>query len=93
MNIEKAELIAINALTWTLQNPEYLSIFITNTEETKNIGLLEDYKELVTLIEWPEKIKKKIKNKIDLFFEYGEDLNKRFLSIKGLKVEKLNVIR
>jgi len=34
MNIEKAELIAINALTWTLQNPEYLSIFITNTGVT-----------------------------------------------------------
>ena len=34
MNIEKAELIAINALTWTLQNPEYLSMFISNTGAT-----------------------------------------------------------
>jgi tRNA threonylcarbamoyl adenosine modification protein YjeE len=66
---------------------------IKNTEEIKNIGLLENYKELVTLIEWPEKVKKKINHKIDLFFEYGEDLNKRFLTIKGLNKEKLNVIR
>ena len=33
-----------------------------------------------------------IKNKIDLFFEYGEDMNKRFLSIKGLSNENLNEI-
>jgi tRNA threonylcarbamoyladenosine biosynthesis protein TsaE len=66
---------------------------LTDSEEIKNIGLLENHKELVTLIEWPEKIVKKIDNKIDLFFEYGEDLNKRFLTIEGLKEKKLNVIK
>jgi len=66
---------------------------LTNNAETKNIGLFEDYKKILTLIEWPEKIENKIENKIDLFFEYGEDLNKRFLSIKGLKNERLNAIR
>ncbi len=66
---------------------------IINSEEIKNIGVLEDYEELVTLIEWPEKIKKKVNNKIDLFFEYGEDMDKRFLSIKGLDYKKLNAIR
>ena len=66
---------------------------LIDSEEAKNTGLLENYKELVTLIEWPEKIKKKIEHRIDLFFEYGEDLNKRFLSIKGLKKERLNGIR
>ena len=66
---------------------------LTDSEETKNIGLLENYKELVTLIEWPEKIKKKTSNKIDLFFSYGENLNKRFLTIKGLNKEKLNAIK
>ena len=66
---------------------------LIDNEELKNIGLFENHKELVTLIEWPEKIKKKIDHKIDLFFEYGEDLNKRFLTIKGLNNEKLNVIR
>ena len=62
---------------------------LTRSDETKNIGLLENKKEILTLIEWPEKID----NKIDLFFKYGEDMNKRFLSIKGLSNEKLNEIR
>ena len=65
---------------------------LIDIKELKNIGLFENYKEIVTLIEWPEKIKKKIDHKIDLFFEYGEDLNKRFLSIKGLNKEKQNAI-
>ena len=54
---------------------------------------MENQKEILTLIEWPEKINNKINNKIDLFFEYGEDMNKRFLSIKGLSNKKLNEIR
>ena len=66
---------------------------VANNEDIKSIGLLENYEELITLVEWPEKIKKKISHKIDLFFEYGEDLDKRFLSIKGLSEEKLNAIR
>jgi len=65
---------------------------LKSTDETKNIGLLENQKEILTLIEWPEKINNKIDNKIDLFFEYREGMNKRFLSIKGLSNEKLNEI-
>ena len=65
---------------------------LTSSDEIKNIGLLENQKEVVTLVEWPEKINDKINNKIDLFFEYSEDMNKRFLSIKGLSNEKLNEI-
>ena len=65
---------------------------LTRSDETKNIGLLENKKEILTLIEWPEKIDNKIDNKIDLFFKYGEDMSKRFLSIKGLSNEKLNEI-
>jgi tRNA threonylcarbamoyl adenosine modification protein YjeE len=65
---------------------------LTSSDETKNIGLLENQKEILTLIEWPEKINNKINNKIDLFFEYGQDMNKRFLSIKGLSKKKLNEI-
>ena len=65
---------------------------LKNSDETKNIGLLENQKEIITLIEWPEKIDNKIDNKIDLFFEYAEDMNKRFLSIKGLSKEKLNEV-
>ena len=65
---------------------------LTNSYETKNIGLFENQKEVLTLIEWPEKIDNKIDNKIDLFFEYGEDMNKRFLTIKGMSNKTLNEI-
>jgi len=91
----------VTSPTFNLVNEYDLGIFIIqhydlyrlkSSEETKNIGLLENQKEILTLIEWPEKINNKIDNKIDLFFEYGEDMNKRFLSIKGLGNEKLNEI-
>jgi len=65
---------------------------LTNSDETKNIGLLENQKEILTLIEWPEKINNEIDNKIDLFFKYGEDMQERSLSIKGLRNKKLNEI-
>ena len=92
----------VTSPTFNLVNEYDVGVFIiqhydlyrlTNINETKNIGLLEKQKEIVTLVEWPEKINDKINNKIDLFFEYGADMNKRFLSIKGLSNEKLNEIR
>jgi tRNA threonylcarbamoyladenosine biosynthesis protein TsaE len=91
----------VTSPTFNLVNEYDVGIFIiqhydlyrlTSIDETKNIGLLENQKEILTLIEWPEKINNKINGKIDLFFEYGEDMNKRFLSIKGLSNEKLNEI-
>ena len=91
----------VTSPTFNLVNEYDVGIFIiqhydlyrlTSNEETKNIGLLENQKEILTLVEWPEKINNKINNKIDLYFEYGEDMNKRFLSIKGLSNEKLNEI-
>ena len=66
---------------------------LTSSSETKNIGLFENYKEILTLVEWPEKIEKMIIDKIDLFFEYGENNEKRFLKIKGLSKEKIDEIR
>ena len=66
---------------------------LKNINETKNIGLLENYKEILTLVEWPERIEKKPINTIDLIFEYGEGVEKRFLTIYGLGKEKLNEIR
>ena len=61
---------------------------LTDYSEIKNIGLFENKEEIVTLIEWPEKIKETIDNKIDLFFEYNDDLNKRYLTIKRVKNKK-----
>jgi tRNA threonylcarbamoyl adenosine modification protein YjeE len=89
----------VTSPTFNLVNEYDVGVFIiqhydlyrlTNSDETKNIGLLENQKEILTLIEWPEKIDNKIENKIDLFFEYGEDMNKRFLTIKGISNKILN---
>ena len=66
---------------------------LKNINETKNIGLLENYKEILTLVEWPERIEKKPINIIDLIFEYDEGVEKRFLTIHGLGKEELNEIR
>ena len=91
----------VTSPTFNLVNEYDVGVFIiqhydlyrlTNSYETKNIGLLENQKEILTLIEWPEKIDDKIENKIDLFFEYGEEMNKRFLTIKGISNKPLNEI-
>ena len=50
--------------------------------DIKNIGLFEDVEKSIILIEWPELIKKKPKNRIDIFFKYTDDLNKRIINIK-----------
>ena len=55
---------------------------LKNETDIKNIGLFENSDRSIILIEWPELIKKKPLNRIDLFFEYSEDMNERFLNIK-----------
>ena len=70
---------------------EHYDLFrIKNINESKNIGLLESKEDVITLIEWPEKIVNKPKNTIDLRFEYDENLDKRFIIISGLEAKKLN---
>ena len=63
---------------------------LKHKNESKNIGLFENNSNVLTLIEWPEKIFKKPLNVIELFFEYQNNLQKRALSIKGLKINDLN---
>ena len=55
---------------------------LKNYDEVKNVGLSEDLEKSITLIEWPELIKNKPQNRLDLFFEYKEDYNERSLIIK-----------
>ena len=55
---------------------------LKNNKDIKNIGMFEHADQSITLIEWPELIKEKPLNRIDLFFKYTDDMNKRFLSIK-----------
>ena len=55
---------------------------LKNDNDIKNIGLFEDLEQTITLIEWPELIKEKPSNRIDLFFEYSENMIERSLIIK-----------
>ena len=55
---------------------------LKNDSDIKNIGLFEDLERTITLIEWPELIKEKPSNRIDLFFEYSENMIERSLIIK-----------
>ena len=95
--LNKINLTEVTSPTFNLVNEYDVGNFIiqhydlyrlTDYSEIKNIGLFENKEEIVTLIEWPEKIKETINNKIDLFFEYNDDLNKRYLRIKGVKNKK-----
>ena len=55
---------------------------LKNGRDIKNIGLFEDLERTITLIEWPELIKEKPANRIDLFLEYSENMIERSLIIK-----------
>lgn len=92
--LNKTNLTEVTSPTFNLVNEYDVGNFIiqhydlyrlTDYSEIKNIGLFENREEVVTLIEWPEKIKETIDSKIDLHFEYNDDLSKRYLTIKGVK--------
>ena len=57
---------------------------LKSPEEIKNLGLFEDNINTITLIEWPEMIKKKPENLIELIFKYEDDHKKRSVQIRGL---------
>ena len=57
---------------------------LKSAEEIKNLDLFEDSKNTITLIEWPQIIKEKPKNLVELVFEYGKDNKTRSVQIKGL---------
>ena len=59
---------------------------IKTIEDVKNLGLFEDNANSITLIEWPQIIKEKPRNLVELTFEYGKDHKKRYAKIKGLSL-------
>ena len=59
---------------------------IKNLDEIQNLGLFDNISNAITLVEWPQKIKPKPKNLIELNFDYGNDYKKRIVQIKGLNL-------
>ena len=65
---------------------EHYDLFrLKNINDTQNIGLLENSKNVLTLVEWPEKIKKKPKSRIELIFKYKSKLDQRILKINDFR--------
>jgi len=56
---------------------------IRHEEELKNIGLFENYESTLTFVEWPEIIKEKPTNRIELIFNYEENFLKRSLIVSS----------
>ena len=55
---------------------------IKNEKELNNLGIQENLKKQITLIEWPEIANKlKIKNSISLIFKYNKSYTERYLTI------------
>ena len=63
---------------------------LKNEKETQNVGLFQNLEKTITIVEWPELIKKKPINRIDLFFEYTKNMNERILTIKTSGRLKVN---
>ncbi len=57
---------------------------LKSVEEVKNLNLFESYSRAITLIEWPQIIKEKPKNLIELRFNYEDNHKKRSVQVKGI---------
>ena len=91
--LNRLEITEVTSPTFNLLNEYQINDFKINhydlfrlksTEEIKNLDLFEDNKNTITLVEWPQIIKEKPKNLIELVFEYGKDHKTRSVQIKGL---------
>ena len=91
--LNKLEITEVTSPTFNLLNEYQINDFKINhydlfrlkfAEEIKNLDLFVDNKNIITLVEWPQIIKEKPKNLIELVFEYGKDHKTRSVQIKGL---------
>ena len=57
---------------------------LKSSAELKNLDLFSDRANSITIVEWPEIIKEKPQNLIELKFKYAEDHKERLIEIKGL---------
>ena len=91
--LNKLEITEVTSPTFNLLNEyqinelkiNHYDLFrLKSVEEIRNLDLFEENKNIITLVEWPQMIKEKPKNLIELVFEYGKDHKTRSVQIKGL---------
>ena len=59
---------------------------IKSVNEIKNLDLFNDRLNSITLVEWPQIIKEKPKNLIELIFKYDDNHQHRCVQIKGINL-------
>ena len=91
----KLELTEVTSPTFNLLNEyqindikiNHYDLFrIKTVGEIKNLGLFQEIKKTIVLIEWPQIINEIPKNLIELVFEYKKDHQKRTVQVKGLNL-------
>ena len=90
---KKLDLSEVTSPTFNLLNEYQIDQLVINhydlfrlksTAEIENLNLIEENSNSITLIEWPQMIKIKPKNLIELIFEYENNYKERSIQIKGL---------
>ena len=56
---------------------------LKNNKDINELGIFAEETNSIVLVEWPELIEKKPQNRIELFFNYSDNLNERILHIKA----------
>ena len=56
---------------------------LKNNNDISQLGIFETSKENILIIEWPELIEKKPKNRIDILLQYSKKMNSRKVKITG----------
>ena len=57
---------------------------IKKEKELNHLGIFSDNKTDIRIIEWPDLIKKKLSNKLEIYFDYTENLTERKVRFIGL---------
>ena len=68
---------------------------LKNYKDISQLGMFETSKDCVKIVEWPELIKPKPKDRIDIFFQYSKLIDSREIKVIGLgkwKDHKFNEI-
>ena len=77
------------------KTPEQVLSILKKNKELEKLGIFQENDKVITIIEWPEIIKKTIANRVEITFYHQEDQKSRKLRIKGFgkwKKFKLNAI-
>ena len=79
----------------TLKIMHYDLYRLKTTKETKQLGIFEDGKKTIKIIEWPELLEDSVEDKLEINFKYTENENERDMNFLGYgkwKDFKINAI-